>query len=508
MEENNVQTVREEAPALFPGGGLFFLLFAALFYWAGRGNWVYAFFLAFLPVGVLDGLCANKPAKSLGYAAALFAQFFWIPFHRVLTDRIVATFLAPAGGGTPLNKICSLFVVPGRMTLPGAVVFAAGFIVLSVLAVKLAGLLPEKMKMSVGLHKSVVFCVRFLLLLLWAAVCWFALRWLLTKLSFPAGLSALVWLLPFCFAYKTWKKSASDVDKVMANAADGIRGPGDPDSPKAPKAMEIPDVTLRDVAGMKEAKEQIMLRMIRPLRDKAEAARHGITPGGGMLLYGPPGTGKTFLARAVAGELKIPFFTLDAADVFSKYVGESEQNIRNIFAEIRKNKLAVLFIDELETLFHKRTDELHETTRKVISILLQELDGVRKHDDSHLLLIGATNVPHMIDEAFLRSGRFDVQIFVDLPDAEARLQILKANFRDVKYPIDSGLLERTAAVTEKFSGADLNGLTEKIRQRAFATGAKRYTFQLFNDCLLEVRPSANAGIMREIRAWEAGRRGL
>ena len=505
MEESNVQIAREEDPALFSGGGLFFLLFAVLFYFAGRGNWVYAFFLAFLPVGAVAGLCANTPAKSLGYAAAFLAEFFWIPFHRILTDRIVSTFLAPAAGGMPgtaLNKVCAIFVVPGRMTLPGAVVFSAGFIILTVLAVKLAGLLPEKMKMSVKLHKGVVFCVRFLLLLLWAAISWIALHWLLTKLSFPAALSGLVWLLPFCFAYKTWKKSASDVDKVMAKA-----GSSAPESPKV-RAMEIPGVTLGDVAGMKEAKEQIMLRMIQPLRHKAEAARHGITPGGGMLLYGPPGTGKTFLARAVAGELKIPFYTLDAADVFSKYVGESEQNIRNIFAEIRKNRLAVLFIDELETIFHKRTEELHETSRKVISILLQELDGIRKHDDSHLLLIGATNVPHMIDEAFLRSGRFDVQIFVDLPDAEARLQILRANFKDVRYPIDSGLLEKTAAATEKFSGADLNGLTERIRQRAFATGATRYTFRLFNDCLQEVQPSANAEIMRDIRAWEAGRRGL
>ena len=133
-----------------------------------------------------------------------------------------------------------------------------------------------------------------------------------------------------------------------------------------------------------------------------------------MLLYGPPGTGKTYFAKAVAGELKVPFYAITAADIFSKYVGESEQNVRNIFQELRKNKLSVLFIDELESIFRSRADDIHETTRKIISVLLQELDGISSNN-SGMLLIGATNAPHLIDEAFLRAGRFDVKIFVFLP---------------------------------------------------------------------------------------------
>ncbi|MBQ3122265.1 MAG: AAA family ATPase, partial [Bacteroidaceae bacterium] len=108
-------------------------------------------------------------------------------------------------------------------------------------------------------------------------------------------------------------------------------------------------------------------------------------------LYGPPGTGKTFLARAVAGELNLPFYMITSADVFGRYVGDSEKNILRIFQEARKHKLSVIFIDEMETIFRKRTDDIHEVTQKVISVILQEMDGVVKHKNP-ILLLGATNM--------------------------------------------------------------------------------------------------------------------
>ena len=113
-----------------------------------------------------------------------------------------------------------------------------------------------------------------------------------------------------------------------------------------------------------------------------------------------------------------PFYAISSADIFGKYIGESERNIKKIFRDIRKNELSVVFIDELETLFPKRTGDVHETTRKVISLLLQELDGL---DDGKnpILLIGATNVPWMVDEAFLRPGRFDVCIYIGHHKIEA-----------------------------------------------------------------------------------------
>ncbi len=172
--------------------------------------------------------------------------------------------------------------------------------------------------------------------------------------------------------------------------------------------VERPSVRLDDVAGMEDVKRQIRLRMIEPLQHPEEAKKHGLKIGGGILLYGPPGTGKTFIAKALAGELDLPFYTITAADIFGKYVGQSEKNIRTLFEETRKNPLSVVFIDELETIFRKRTGDIHETTQKVISVILQELDGV-KDGKNPFLLLGVTNAPWMIDEAFMRTGRFDVK---------------------------------------------------------------------------------------------------
>ena len=172
--------------------------------------------------------------------------------------------------------------------------------------------------------------------------------------------------------------------------------------------VEKPKVRMDDVAGMEDVKDQIRLRMIEPVRNPEEARKHGLKTGGGILLYGPPGTGKTFLAKAVAGELDLPFFSITAADIFGKYVGESENNIRDFFNTARKYPLSVIFIDELESIFQKRSEMVHESTQKVISVILQELDGVRENRNP-MLLLGATNAPWLIDEAFMRTGRFDVK---------------------------------------------------------------------------------------------------
>ena len=259
---------------------------------------------------------------------------------------------------------------------------------------------------------------------------------------------------------------------------------------------------MSDVAGMEDVKRQIRLRLIEPVRDAARARQYGIGVGGGMLLYGPPGTGKTFIAKAVAGELGLPFFTITAADVFGKYVGESERNIRRIFTEVRKHPLSVVFIDELETLFPKRTNDVHETTRKVISILLQELDGIDSGKNP-VLLLGATNVPWLIDEAFMRPGRFDVRVFVGLPDYEARRQMFRAAFAKGSVPHVSGLTAYLASRTENYSGADINGVMAKIRQTAYERRLPAYTTLLADEILAQTAPSATGDILDSIREWEA-----
>lgn len=265
--------------------------------------------------------------------------------------------------------------------------------------------------------------------------------------------------------------------------------------------VERPDVRLDDVAGMEEVKDQIRLRLIEPVRNPEEARKHGLKTGGGILLYGPPGTGKTFLAKAVAGELNLPFFSITAADIFGAYVGESENNIRNFFRTARNHPLSVIFIDELESIFQKRSGTVHETTQKVISVILQELDGVREKRNP-MLLLGATNAPWLIDEAFMRTGRFDVKAYVGLPDKEARLKIIGNSFRNVAYPVDPDAVRFMAERTEGFSGADLTGIAQKIKQTAFDRRMTRYSLPLFQECLQNAVPTGCAEIMEKIAAWE------
>lgn len=272
--------------------------------------------------------------------------------------------------------------------------------------------------------------------------------------------------------------------------------------PSSARRVSHTDVKMSNVMGMDKAKEQIRLRLIEPVRNPDRARRYGLKVGGGVLLYGPPGTGKTMLARAVAGELNLPFYMITSADVFGKYVGESEQNIRRIFSEVRKNPLSVVFIDELETLFPKRTADVHETTRKVISLLLQELDGLDSGKNP-ILLLGATNVPWMVDEAFLRPGRFDAKIFVDLPDADARRKMLIAAFAKGNVPHEPGLTAYMAERTKHYSGADLNGVMDRIRQLAYARNVKCYNRALADEAIASITPSANGALMDQIHDWEA-----
>ena len=268
------------------------------------------------------------------------------------------------------------------------------------------------------------------------------------------------------------------------------------------KAIERPGVRLDDVAGMEEVKDQIRLRMLEPLKRPEEAKKHGLKTGGGILLYGPPGTGKTFLAKAVAGELDLPFFAITSADVFGKYVGESENNIREIFASARKHPLSVLFIDELETIFRKRDSNIHETTQKVISVLLQELDGVNSESNNPILLLGATNTPWMIDEAFMRTNRFDVRAYVGLPEYEARKKIIQNALKSVEYPVEKEAIEYLAKETEGFSGADITGIIMNIKQAAFDRKCTSYTKELFEEARSKAISSCNTELSAKIEEWE------
>jgi SpoVK/Ycf46/Vps4 family AAA+-type ATPase len=255
---------------------------------------------------------------------------------------------------------------------------------------------------------------------------------------------------------------------------------------------------------MEDVKAQIRIRLIEPLRDASLAKRYGLSAGGGMLLYGPPGTGKTFLAQAVAGELDLPFYSITAADIFGRYVGESEGNVKKLFRDIRKNDLSVVFIDELEAIFPSRSADVHETSRKVISLLLQELDGIDKTKNP-ILLLGATNVPWMVDEAFLRPGRFDISVYVGLPDLAARRQMVLMSLQKGEVPYEERLVDFIAEKTYGYSGADVKGVIDRMRHTAFTRRLPSYTCDVAEEVVSGSRPSVNVSLIKQIREWEESR---
>ena len=230
---------------------------------------------------------------------------------------------------------------------------------------------------------------------------------------------------------------------------------------------EKPNVRFSDVAGLKEAKQEVFLRMILPLLYPERAREYGIREGGGILLYGPPGTGKTMLARAVATEVDAPFYSILPSDVMSGTVGQAEKNVKRLFQTLRREKRAVLFIDEVEGLIASRRSNNSTIMKRVIPQFLAEVDGLAGKPNGHVLLvIGATNEPSMVDAAMMRGGRFDAKVYVGPPDKEARKQMLAANLAGRPVADDTDL-DRIAARTEGMTGADLRTLVDKAADSAF-----------------------------------------
>lgn len=216
-------------------------------------------------------------------------------------------------------------------------------------------------------------------------------------------------------------------------------------------------IAFQDVGGLDTLKESIRMKIIKPFTNPGLFARFNKKIGGGILLYGPPGCGKTFIAKATAGECNAYFIPIHISDILSKYVGESEQNIRAIFDEARRNKPAILFMDEIDTIGYNRSRLSSEHMRSTIDQLLTEIEGIDSNT-SQMLIIGATNMPWDVDAAFKRPGRFDKAIFVPPPDYNARVAILDLKLSD--KPCDQIDLDAIASKTEFYSGADLENLIE------------------------------------------------
>ncbi|QOJ78325.1 CDC48 family AAA ATPase [Infirmifilum lucidum] len=266
--------------------------------------------------------------------------------------------------------------------------------------------------------------------------------------------------------------------------------------------VEVPSVRWDDIGGLEDVKQQLREAVEWPLKYPESFGRLGIDPPKGILLYGPPGTGKTLLAKAVATESEANFVSIKGPEIFSKWVGESERAIRELFRKARQVAPSVIFIDEIDALAPMRglVSSDSGVTERVVSQLLTEMDGLERLEG--VVVVAATNRPDIIDPALLRPGRFDRLIYVPPPDEKARLEIFRVHTRRMPLAEDVDLAE-LARRTEGYTGADIEVLVREaglIALREDVNTTKVY-MRHFEEALKKVRPSLTPDIIKFYESW-------
>ncbi|TVP41518.1 CDC48 family AAA ATPase [Candidatus Nitrosocosmicus arcticus] len=224
----------------------------------------------------------------------------------------------------------------------------------------------------------------------------------------------------------------------------------------------VPQVTYEDIGGLKEEIQKVREMIELPLRHPEIFEKLGIEAPKGVLLYGPPGTGKTLLAKAVANESNAHFISISGPEIMSKFYGESEARLREIFKETKEKAPSIIFIDEIDSITPKREEVTGEVERRVVSQLLSLMDGLEAR--GKVIVIAATNRPNAIDPALRRPGRFDREIEIKVPDKRGRLEILQIHARNM--PLESDVnQEKIAAVSHGFVGADLEYLCKEAAMK-------------------------------------------
>jgi len=271
------------------------------------------------------------------------------------------------------------------------------------------------------------------------------------------------------------------------------------------------DIHYEDIGGLGRELQLVREMIELPLRQPELFERLGIEPPKGVLLYGPPGTGKTLIARAVASEVDAHFITLSGPEIMSKYYGESEGKLREVFDEAQENSPTIIFIDEIDSIAPKREDTKGEVERRVVAQLLSLMDGLKSR--GQVIVIAATNLPDEIDPALRRGGRFDREIEIGIPDKKGRLEVLQIHSRGVPLAEDVEL-SHFADITHGFVGADLSLLVKEAAMHALRKiipkinvdediptellDELKVTREDFDEALKHVEPSAMREVLVEV----------
>ncbi|HBT46557.1 MAG TPA: AAA family ATPase [Peptococcaceae bacterium] len=274
-------------------------------------------------------------------------------------------------------------------------------------------------------------------------------------------------------------------------------------------------VTYEDIGGLAREVQRVREIIELPLKYPHLFKSLGVEPPKGILLYGPPGTGKTLIARAVASETEAHFIHVNGPEIMHKYYGESEARLRQVFDEARKKSPSIIFLDEIDAMAPRRAEVHGDVEKRVVAQLLALMDGLEAR--GHVIVIGATNLPDMVDPALRRPGRFDREIAINVPDRRGREEILRIHTRGMSLAPDVSL-SRLAAITHGFVGADLAALCREAGMYALRRGLREIplgsgvladlrlevTMRDFLDALTEVEPSATREFAMEIptATWE------
>lgn len=312
----------------------------------------------------------------------------------------------------------------------------------------------------------------------------------LSSLCKEAAMSALRRVLPEISALKEGEPIPKEVIEKLQVTKDDFDYALKMVQPSAMREVlvEIPKVKWEDVGGLEDVKGALKEAVDWPLKNPESFKRMGIKPARGIMLYGPPGCGKTYIVKALANEAGANFISIKAGELYSKWVGESEQRLREVFRRAKQVAPTIVFFDEVDALAPRRgMDAGSRVSEQVVSQLLTEMSGIE--DMEGVVVIAATNRPDMIDPALLRPGRFDRMIYVPAPDEKTRLEILKAHTKEM--PIKGLDMDALAEKTEGYSGADLEAVCREAGLNALRSNmsATEIGKKDFSEALNKIKPS-------------------